>query len=267
MLLPEPRPVDDDDLLDAYDWPESPGRPWVRGLMAMSLDGTFVGPDGLSGSVSGPGDHRVFAASRALSDAYLVGAGTIRAEGYKAVRARPALASRRAARGLRPAPTMVVVTAHCRFDWAEARWVDSDERPVIMTTEAADPERRAAAVAHGCEVVIVGGDTVELPAALEELRRRDLTRVNCEGGPSLLGELIGQERLDELALTVSPLATHAPVPRAAGRVVLTGFALDVLLEEDGFLFGRYVRDADATARAQQELSAGAGIVGGPGAAS
>ena len=261
MLLPDQRPVDDDELADIYDWPESTAEPWVRGLMVVTLDGAFAGPDGLSGSISGPGDQDVFAASRALAHAYLVGATTIRAERYKAVHARPAVTALRAERGLQPAPTLAIVTATCRFDWANAGWVTSDERPVVLTTDRADPGLRAAAAKVGCDVVVAGGDQVDLGVALAELAARGLTRINCEGGPTLLGELIAADRLDKLALTVAPLVTHARIPHGPGAVVLTGFRLEALLEEDGFLFGRYVRDADVTAGAQRRLAADSGAAG------
>ena len=254
MLLPDQRPVSDDELLDAYDWPDPTGRPWVRGLMVMTLDGAFVGPDGVSGSVSGAGDQKVFSASRALSDAFLVGARTIRAEGYKAVRPRPAVAALRSAHGQHPAPTLAIVTATCEFDWPNATWVASDERPVLLTTEAADPQQRATAARLGCDVVVAGEQRVDLGIALDELAARGLTRVNCEGGPTLLGELIAQDRVDELALTVSPRVTHAKAPHGGGEVVLTGFHLDLLLEQDSYLFCRYVRDAAATAQAAEELA-------------
>lgn len=239
-MLPATRDLTAEDLLDLYDWPQ--GR-WVRGLMAMSLDGAFVGPDGLSGSVSGPGDRAVFAACRALADTYLVGASTVRAEAYRPVRARPELAARRAGAGLRPAPTLAIVSASCTFDWSSAAWVHSDERPVLLTVEAADPVLRATAARMGCEVALVGDETVDLAEVLAALDERGLARVNCEGGPTLLGQVIAADLLDELALTLSPLLTHAEVPYAPGPTVLTRMRLATLAADDGFLFARYVRAA------------------------
>lgn len=247
QLMPEARDLDDGDLIDLYDWPEDLDRPWVRGLMAMTLDGTFVGPDGVSGSVSGEADSQVFSASRALADVFLVGAQTVRAEGYKAVRARPSLAERRSARGQRPAPVLAVVSATCRFDWDDVQWVHSDERPLVITPPSSDPGLRQIASEMGAEVLVAEDEVVRPSDILDLLAERGLVRVNCEGGPSLLGELIGADLVDELALTLSPLTTHAHVPRMGERVVRNRMRLQLLCEDDGYLFTRYVRDRAAIA--------------------
>ena len=68
-----------------------PGRPWLRANMISSLDGAATGPDGLTGSINGPADLRVFTTLRALADVVVVGAGTVRAEGYGQPRVPSAL--------------------------------------------------------------------------------------------------------------------------------------------------------------------------------
>ena len=81
-------------------------------------------------------------------------------------------------------------------------------------------------------------------AALDALAERGLRRVNCEGGPTLLAQVLAAGRLDELDLTVSPLLVGGRTIR-----VLDGDPLDPpqplrlgqVLEEDGFLFMRYLR--------------------------
>ena len=78
--------VADDDLPDHYPWPDE-GQ-WVRAMMVCTLDGAAAGPDGLSGSISGPADHAVFAAVRRFADVVLVGGGTVKAEGYGPMRAQ-----------------------------------------------------------------------------------------------------------------------------------------------------------------------------------
>jgi hypothetical protein len=55
----------------------------VRANMVASVDGAATGGDGRSGTLGTPADARVFAVLRALADVVLVGAGTVRAEGYR----------------------------------------------------------------------------------------------------------------------------------------------------------------------------------------
>ncbi len=61
--------------------PPEPGGHWLRANMVTSLDGA-ASLDGRSGGLSGAADEQVFAMLRALADVILVGAGTVRAEGY-----------------------------------------------------------------------------------------------------------------------------------------------------------------------------------------
>ena len=238
-LLPEAGDLDPAALADLYDWPS---RTWLRAVMVFTLDGGWVGPDGLSGSISSSADQRVFSAIRTYADALLVGATTVRAEGYQAVRARPSAQEARRAAGQLPAPTLAIVSASCRFDWDRAAFLTSDNPPIVLTTERADPVRRAAAADLGCEVLIAGQDRVDLPAALGLLRERGLQRLSTEGGPHLLAQLIEHDLVDELDLTVSPVLAAGERPPFHDRSVLLGMRLAHLLEEDSSLFTRYLRE-------------------------
>ena len=82
------------DVGEAYAWPAGA---WTRAMMLTTLNGAIAGPDGLSGSISSATDHLIFAEVRRLADVILVGAGTIRAERYKPMRARPEYQEARAA--------------------------------------------------------------------------------------------------------------------------------------------------------------------------
>lgn len=221
----------------AYDWPSTQ---WVRACMVMGLDGSISGPDGLSGSISSATDRQVLSAVRRFADAYLVGARTIREEGYSPVRARTELVAQRRDAGQLAAPTLAVVSASCTFDWDSTTFQHSENRPIILTVADSDPEDRASA-ARWCDVVVVGTSRVDPRAALDALAERGLTRVTCEGGDSLFAEMIRSDALDEVDLTLSPTITAAPRPARAGTAVLTGMRLHHLLEEDGFLFARYLR--------------------------
>lgn len=231
-----------EDLLELYDWPQPR---WVRACMVMSLDGAVAGPDGTSGSISSVTDRAVLSAVRALADAYLVGAGTLRAEGYGPVRARPEHLARRRARRQADAATLVAVSASCRFDWATTRFQDSDLSPVILTTGLARDEDVESARAAGCDVVVVGREQVDAAEALEVLAGRGLTRITVEGGPRLLRQVVGAGVLDEMDLTISPVVTGSAPPGGAPAAAADGMHLAQLLEADSFLFTRYVREGGA----------------------
>lgn len=232
----------DDALADAYEYPDpANGRPVLRANMVGSLDGRAA-LHGRSGGLSGPADKRVFATLRALADAIVVGAGTLRIEGYGPARPRPEYAERRRAAGQAPAATLVVVSRSLRLDLDGPAFTDATARTIVLTAASA-PADRLVATRQRADVLVVGDDVVDVVAAVDALGERGLVRLLCEGGPTLLAQVIATGRLDELCMTFAPLlaggselrlTAETPLFDNAGPMSLTG-----LLEEDGWLFARY----------------------------
>jgi riboflavin biosynthesis pyrimidine reductase len=91
-------------------------------------------------------------------------------------------------------------------------------------------------------VIVAGATRVDISAALDALSDRGLTRILCEGGPHLLADVAAAGRLDELCLTVAPQLVGGDGSRIlAGPHLDKSVALAQLLEDDGALFARYVR--------------------------
>jgi len=228
--------LDDDQLLDAYPWPDA--KTWVRTMMITTLDGAAAGPDGLSGSLSSTADQQVFNTVRRLADAVLVGAGTMRAEQYTPMRAKPDDAAQRKASGQRPAPVIAVVSASLNLPWSLPLWSQSTHQPLVLTSQAADAQRLAVAQAHA--------DVVALPelkpsAIVEALVSRGLRRVVCEGGPRLLRDLLADDLVDEADITIAPLIVGTSLtPSTEVLSSPSRFRLVQLLEHDGYLMGRYL---------------------------
>ena len=66
-------------------------------------------------------------------------------------------------------------------------------------------------------MVICGKALVDLAVAVDDLRSRGYHRVLCEGGPTLLGSVVGHGVLDELCLTISPVLVGGTIPRDRRR--------------------------------------------------
>jgi len=240
-LFPVPAPlVAGHDLEELYDYPAGLDRPWVQVNFVSSADGAAT-VDGDSECLSGPADRRVLALARDLADVVLVGVRTAVAGAYQQVRVDPA---RRTTHGLRPQPPVALVTNRCSLGPEAPQIADCPVAPIVLTCRAAPDAARRDLVAAGADVVTCGDEAVDLRSALEALAERGLTRVDCEGGPTLFGALVAEDLVDTLCLTVSPfvvggrdgrISTH-PLPATPRAMVL-----ESVLQAEGSLFVKYRR--------------------------
>ncbi|HEY5785195.1 MAG TPA: dihydrofolate reductase family protein [Microlunatus sp.] len=234
-----------DNLAALYRWPGSAGVPYVRSNFVSTLDGSVQGLDGRSGSINTASDHEVFALHRGLADVILVGAGTVRGEGYRAVDLEPWQASLRAAEDLAPFPTLVVITGSLRLDPSFADPAYEHGPVIVVTTSAHDDAAVRPFRERGAEVLRSPGASIELAWMLGELATAGLTRVLCEGGPSLHRDLIADGLLDQLSLTLAPSAVGGVGHRSTAGAALSeraDFELAfVLLGDDQTLFTSYGR--------------------------
>jgi riboflavin biosynthesis pyrimidine reductase len=231
----------------AVDRSKPDGSCWVMGHMVAGLDGCAA-VQGRVGALSTAPDKTLFADMRALADVVLVGARTVREEGYGPIRLSEERTEQRRARGLPAAPPLAIVSRSLDLDWTSRAFTGAADgsRTLVVTCAAAPPERleRATEVA---EVLVAGEESVDPTALLAQLAERGLRTVLCEGGPTWLAELVVAGHLDELLLTVSPMMGGDPLPVAVfpPGSELTGFSLRHVLREDDTLFLRYEVDRDA----------------------
>lgn len=207
--------LDDAEIERLYAYPTTTGRPWVRTNFVATVDGAAHGADGVSGTLGGDADERVFGVLRSLADVVLVGAGTARDEGYGPADVPIALVTRSldVPGALRVPGTVVVTTADA-------------------------PRDRLDALRQDVEVIALGTGEIDWSGVLDAFAARGWLRVLCEGGPSLHGELVALDLVDEVCLTVAPVMAAGSAPRiahaddAVDRAMTLGHALavgDVLL--------------------------------------
>jgi riboflavin biosynthesis pyrimidine reductase len=238
-----------DVLAGLYAYPEDAtraARPWVRANMVASADGA-AWLAGRAGGLSGPADRLVFSVLRSLADVILVGAGTARAERYKPVRDTEAFPRLREGRPVTPPIAVVSRALDLDLDGPLLAGVQPGwARTIVLTTEAAPPDRRAAAARHA-DVIVAGEDLVTAAGAIRALASRGFTRILAEGGPTLLGLIAAGRLLDELCLTYSPMLVGGDIGRIisasagqGGSAALAGLSLAHVLEDDGHLLCRYL---------------------------
>ena len=195
--------------------PRPHDRPWVGICMVASIDGSAA-LAGTSGGLSSSTDALVLRTLREAADVIVVGAGTVRTEGYGPPR--------------KPGQRVGVVTSRGIVD-ASSPLFASGAGFVITTHEAPDP---------GVDTLRAGRGRVDLAEAIARL---DADFVQAEGGPTLNAALLEQGLVDEVNLTVSPALVGGSGPR-----LTTGspegkqrMGLASVCDDDGFVFLRYVR--------------------------
>ena len=211
--------LSDDALSRAY---APRGEPWLRVNFVSTVDGAAQGPDGRSKSINNAADKRVFDALRARADCLVVGAGTLRAEGYDVPRLPLVVVSRSAdvPPTLRGAPRGRILMA------------------TVASADGLDASREALGAEN---VLVLGDDEIDLVELKATLAGRGWTEQLCEGGPSLFADLLAAGVVDELCWTVVPMLTGGDAVRiAAGAEVEVALRPALLLEQDGTLLGRWL---------------------------
>jgi riboflavin biosynthesis pyrimidine reductase len=172
----------------------------------------------------------------------LVGAGTVRAEGYGGIRFSAEAVAWRAAAGLRDHPPVAIVSARLDLDPAHPVFTRAAVRPLVLT-HAQAPAAQRAALAEVSDVLICGEEAVDAALMVRTLTERGLPQVLCEGGPALFGSLLAADAVDEVCLTIAPLAEAGNAPRIAAGPLATPrrMRLAHVLQAGDTLLLRYLR--------------------------
>lgn len=195
--------------------PTPPDRPFVFLNMIATADGRAT-IEGRTAPIANRADYELFHALRDRADAVLVGAETIRVEGYGAM-----------------AQLAVVVSRSVDLPVDSGLLAAPGNRVVIVTPSDATLSATAAEVDYLREA--------DLGSALRRLRaEHGVASIDCEGGPGLNGTLIPQGLVDELHLVIAPTLAGGPDPltiySGGGPLPLH---LRSLHESGGYLFARY----------------------------
>jgi diaminohydroxyphosphoribosylaminopyrimidine deaminase / 5-amino-6-(5-phosphoribosylamino)uracil reductase len=179
--------------------PEADDGCYVLGRLAQSLDGRIATTSGASHWISGQADivhtHRL----RALFDAVVVGAGTVRADD-------PQLTTREVEG---PSPVRVVLDTDRRLD---AHYRVFREAPQTLLLCAAD----APGGDHLGEAPVLrlprAREGLDIGAVLATLAGRGLRRIFVEGGGITVSRFLAAGALDRLHVTIAPLLIGSGIP-------------------------------------------------------
>jgi riboflavin biosynthesis pyrimidine reductase len=216
------------------EWYEPPKSPWLRLNLIAAVSGDAAGTDGTSETLSNRVDRAILAAIREVADAVVVGAASVRAEGYRV----PARAR------------LVIVTSS--GDLAGHRILPDRASRVVVVCPGSAVRRVHESL--GQEVadlvtIVTAGDVdgrVEPAALVAGLAAHGLRSLVCEGGPSLAGQFLSAGLVDELCLSTSPVVIGSGLPVfgterfGASRLSLT----QLLVDDQSALYARWKVERD-----------------------
>lgn len=216
-------------------------RPYVLTNMVASADGgTAV--DGRSGELGGPADREMFQALRGVADVIVAGAATVRAERYRPPQPDARVQRLRSERHQSERPALAVVTASGSLDPNLPMFSDPENQPIVICGAAADSEALAA-FADRARIEQLSGETVSPPEILSVLDRLGHRIVLLEGGPTLNGQFLVTDCVDEWNLTLSPQLVAGPShrPSAGPDAVARRFVPTHVWQGDDLLFVQWRR--------------------------
>lgn len=168
-----------------------PEGSFVIGRLAQTLDGRIATVSGNSKWIGGAGDLRHTHRLRALSDAVIVGAGTVRAD--------DPLLTTRLCSGASPVRVVLDAGRRLGMDYSLFR----EGPPTLLVTAEPGPASHGTAEAMHVTRNEAGG--LDLAALLRALAARGLRRIFVEGGGQTVSGFLRAGLLDRLHVTVAPM--------------------------------------------------------------
>jgi riboflavin biosynthesis pyrimidine reductase len=187
-------------LADLY---RPPRADWIRVNLVGSVSGSAAGSDGTSETLTNPADRKLLGVIRSLADVVVVGAASVRAEGYYIPRHAE----------------LAVVTGS--GDLGRHLVTSTGDRAsfYILCPAAAVETARETTAAADAQIIVVPDEDGRLtaPAIVASLRGAGFASIVCEGGPSLAAQFVRAGVVDEVCLTTSPILNGASSPLFGGH--------------------------------------------------
>jgi len=247
---PEPQEVLDCEASDAraqlLGWYRPPNPEWLRLNLVATVNGSAAGKDGTSETITSAMDRRILGVIRELSDVVLVGAASVRSEGYQ----------------LPKKSRLAVVTSTGHLD---GHRIDSDagDRLIVICpisvvgdVRTQFPEALILSAADANDYSAALMDPVEITRLL---RDNGFASIVCEGGPRLATQLVNAGLTDELCLTTSALLTSARLPLfatpdPAGSATENSLELtQLIIDESSSLYARWAFSRDGSEARQAKI--------------
>ena len=208
-------------LLELYVCPQDV---WLRLNLVTSVSGSAAGSDGTSETLTSIADRRILGVIRELSDVVLVGAASVRAEGYQLPRRS----------------TLAIVTVS--GDLAGHQLTVDDPSRIVVVCPPSAVKRVRSTLGEATILTTEARDGRIPPSAIvDTLRGAGYSSIVCEGGPDLAAQLVSAGLVDEVCMTTSPvLAAVSLAPFGAELTTSVPLELgQLLIDSAGSIYARW----------------------------
>lgn len=200
------------------------GDEWLRLNLISALGGQITGPSGGSSDLTGGIDRPLLRVLRAAADVVLVGAASVRAEGFVMPRQAP------------------LAVATVSGDLAGHRF-PSELEPgglLVVCPESAAGRLEAELGGRATVLPMPDGSGGSAAPVVTALRDAGYGRIVCEGGGRLASRLVAEGLVDEFDHSIAPVLVSPGAPLTTGEVPLTNARLTgLLLDETDRLYARW----------------------------
>lgn len=224
-----------------------PGVTHVRMIEVSTLSGS-ASVHGSSTKLGNETDSSLLLGLRDWADAVVVGARTVKAEGYGPMGASESRD--------RPA-TLVIMSYSLNLNPGLPVFSGSGEVLIASPHEAIAANESAVRTLHDAGLTLVDTGRGTARELLEALAERGLHKISLEGGPGIFAKFIAEDVIDEFYLTLDPRLTsrvdtplvsashvRSDTPSAPDRVAADGLTMKlaaVAADSDSTVFLRYRR--------------------------
>jgi len=224
--------------------PQSSNKPHVIVNVAMSVDGKITTHRREKFSLGSKEDRRLMDLLRARADAVIVGARTVKLDGW-AIRVRDTeLRQKRTAKLGHPHPLNVVLSTG--LDLRErCQFFDHPSTEKLIVTTPLASQRRIKRFKKLSDVWVTRSKSIRPAKVLDELKRRGYNKILLEGGGELNFSFLRDKLVDEIYVTVTPriLGGHTSPTPADGSGLLKDNQISLELmssrRKDDEVFLRY----------------------------
>ncbi len=172
--------------------------PWIKLVIAISLDGRISFTPSSKNNLGGSGDRRILEESLAWADASLMGGSTLRMHKNTCLINNQKIQKKRQLEGKNAQPTCIVVSHKGDFDnnfpfFSQPinRWLITDSEKLIDKKNIKGFDRKINLKDNWLET-------------LKNIKKNGISKIILLGGAKLTESLLKEDKINELQLTITP---------------------------------------------------------------